>query len=150
MGVTFSRREPMRTFITSEFIKKIGETGSLAEAAARLSSIDKYKPLANMSTWALVCEEIVDTEYSSAYYERVLAELYRRGLSAVELKEMRLFAWETAGWLNFEKMLWDWVSLDESDIERAIAWQLEDHETTESQAAVMRAYLRRYATGDAV
>ena len=29
-----------------------------------------------------------------------------------------------SGWLNFEKMVWDWCSLDESDILRAIDLQV--------------------------
>ena len=31
-----------------------------------------------------------------------------------------------AGWLNDEKMLWDWCSLTEDDIYRAIDWQFRD------------------------
>ena len=38
-----------------------------------------------------------------------------------EIVEMRRLAWYTAGWLNFPIMLWDWVSLDETDMLRAIA-----------------------------
>jgi hypothetical protein len=35
---------------------------------------------------------------------------------------MRKFAWQTVGWFNFPMMVWDWVSLDESDIFKAIEW----------------------------
>jgi len=38
---------------------------------------------------------------------------------------MREFAWVTAGWLNYAKMVWDWANLDDTDIKRAINWQLE-------------------------
>jgi hypothetical protein len=137
----------MRQFITRALMKRIGATGSLAEAAGRLAAIESYEPLPRFTTWKLVCEEIVDTEYSPAYYEQVLAELYRRGLTPKEVTSMRLFAWETAGWLNFEMMLWDWCSLDETDIERAIDWQLEKGEVTADKAEAMRAYVRRYSSG---
>lgn len=99
-------------------MNRIGAGGALAEAAGRLAAMESYEPLPRFTTWELVCEEIVDTEYSPAYYEQVLAELYRRGLTPEKVTAMRLFAWETAGWLNFEMMLWDWCSLDEADIER--------------------------------
>lgn len=136
----------MRQYITRAFVKRIGASGALAEAAERLAAIESYEPLSRFTTWELVCEEIVDTEYSPAYYEQVLAELYRRGLTAEEVAAMRLFAWETAGWLNFEMMLWDWCSLNEADIERAINWQLKDGEITAERAEAMRGYVRRYAS----
>lgn len=137
----------MRHFITRAFMNRIGAGGSLAEAAVRLAAIESYEPLPRFTIWELVCEEIVDTEYSPEYYERVLAELYRRGLAPEEVTAMRLFAWETAGWLNFEMMLWDWCSLDETDIERAIDWRLEKGEITAEKAEAMRGYVRRYACG---
>ena len=137
----------MRQFITRGFMKRIGASGALAEAAGRMAAIECYEPLPRFTTWELVCEEIVDTEYSPAYYEQVLAELYRRGLTPEKVTAMRLFAWETAGWLNFEMMLWDWCSLDETDIARAIHWQLEKGEITADKAEAMRAYVRRYSSG---
>ena len=75
------------------------------------------------STWAIVCEEVLDTTYPRAYFRQVQHELERRGISGEEYQAMRRFAWLTAGWLNFEKMLWDWCSLDEDDIRLAIEWQ---------------------------
>lgn len=107
----------MRQFITRAFMKRIGCDGALAKAAGRLAPVGSYAPLPKFSTWELVCEEVVDTEYSPEYYERVLAELYRRGLAPEKVTAMRVFAWETAGWLNFERMLWEWCSLSETDIE---------------------------------
>ena len=100
-----------------------------------------------MSTWALVCEEVVDTEYAQEHYEGVVAELLRRGISLPELEEMRVFAWETAGWFNFEKMVWDWCSLDEQDIQKAIQWQLDEGEIDRAEADRRLAYLARYMTG---
>ena len=54
------------------------------------------------------------------YYQKCYDELRKRGKSEQEIFEMRRIAWQTAGWFNFPMMLWDWVSLDESDILRAI------------------------------
>ena len=39
---------------------------------------------------------------------------------------MRAFAWQKAGWLNYNKMLWEWCALDEDDIRTALDFQLED------------------------
>jgi hypothetical protein len=99
-----------------------------------------------MTTWALVCEEVVDTEYSPQHYERVAAELFRRGVSRETLEEMRMFAWETAGWINFEKLLWDWCSLDERDIPMAIDWQFREGEINEDERRERVAYLQKFMT----
>jgi hypothetical protein len=77
----------------------------------------------NMSNWAIICEEVLDTQFPRIYHQRAWEELRRRRVSDAEIQEMRRFAWLTAGWLNFEKMLWDWRSLDEKDILTAIEWQ---------------------------
>jgi hypothetical protein len=93
-----------RSIITEAFLKRIRHSGSLAEPAQRIGAAPNlYEPLPKMSTWALVCEEVVDTEYSPGHYERVVAELLRHHISITELEEMRVFAWESAGRLNFEK-----------------------------------------------
>ena len=135
-----------RVFITQKFLARIRNDGHLAKAAVRVHSIDEYEPLSRLSTWALVCEEAVDTEYDPKYYEQVYAELLRRGFVRSEIDDMRVFAWQTAGWLNFEKMVWDWCSLDEEDIAHAVQWQLEDKEITPQEAELMRAYLAKYMT----
>jgi hypothetical protein len=77
----------------------------------------------------------------------VVAELLRRGITLGELDEMRLFAWETAGWLNFEKMVWDWCSVDEEDIQTALRWQVEQGEIDRAEADRRLAYLHKYITG---
>jgi hypothetical protein len=76
-----------------------------------------------------------------------VAELFRRHISLSDLEEMRVFAWETAGWLNFEKMVWDWCHLDEEDIKQAIEWQVKDGEIDRAEADKRLAYLARYAGG---
>ena len=77
------------------------------------------------SNWEIVCQQILDTKYSHIYYQKCYKELLRRGKTVQDIFEMRRFAWYTASWLNFAMMLWDWVSLDESDMLRAIAWLYE-------------------------
>ena len=139
-------RKPQRTFITEEFVQRIGDSGALAQAADRLNH--KCHPgiarLTSMSTWSLICEEIVDTEYNQEYYERVVNELYCRGLKDAEIRDMRIFTWKTAGWLNFEMMLWDWVSLDERDICRAILWLRRRQEISRHDARTMMDYVGQY------
>lgn len=98
-----------------------------------------------MSTWALICEEVVDTEFQPEHYERVVAELFRRRISPDQLEQMRVFAWETAGWLNFEKMLLDWCGLDERDIQWAIDRQFEEGEIDAENHKNRLAYLQKFA-----
>ena len=134
-----------RMVITPQFVERVRAEGALAKAAERLASSTKtFEPLM-MSTWALVCEEVLDTEFPPEHYERVVAELYRRGISRTELDEMRAFAWETAGWLNFEKMLWDWCGLDADDISRSIDWQFREGEIDATERARRRGYLKRFS-----
>ncbi len=98
-----------------------------------------------MSTWAIVCEEVLDTTHPTIYYQRVREALNRRGITDAEHEEMRRFAWLTAGWLNFEKMLWDWVHLDEKDILRALRWQFTDGLISKQDYDRHVAYTQRYA-----
>lgn len=81
---------------------------------------DSQVNLSKMSNWTLICEEMLDTEFSHMYYTKCYEELLKRGKTKEEIFEMRKFAWMTAGWLNFEMILWDWVNLDEKDIRHAI------------------------------
>lgn len=93
------------------------------------------------SNWSLICEEVLDTEPDPGLLKQFHAELLRRGFSEADIQEMRHFAWLTAGWLNFEKALWDWVSLDEADIRLAIDWQRKDGLIDEGTAASMLKYV---------
>lgn len=83
---------------------------------------DRRVSFSKLSNWELICQEILDTEFSSVYYQKCHDELGRRGKSEQDIFEMRRIAWYTAGWLNFPMMVWDWIQLDESDIFRAIEW----------------------------
>ena len=97
-----------------------------------------------MSTWAIVCEEVLDTQFPHVYFERAREELHRRGITDEELAEMRSFAWLTGGWLNFDRMLWDWCNLDEQDIFRAIEGQYSDGWISEEERERRIQYAKRY------
>jgi len=131
--------------VTEEFIEDVIRTGSLAQAAERTRRGAAHPRSGaqwdKLSTWSLICEEILDTEDTPQWYDAVVGELLRRGFSYEQLNQMRRFAWRTAGWLNYDKMLWDWVSLDEDDIHRALDWQLRDGLITATQHARSLAYL---------
>jgi hypothetical protein len=135
-----------RTFITEPFLAKVRTTGSLAEAMQRMKAHGeaKYEPLPKMTTWGLICEEIVDTEHRPEHYERCVAELRRRGFTDEKIHEMRDFAWRTAGWFNFEKMVWDWCALDEDDIRKALEWQEKDGEITPEERREKEGFLNRF------
>jgi hypothetical protein len=134
-----------REVITESFLKKIKTEGDLAKASRRLlGDLDKYERLPKMPTWTLICEEITDTQHEPLYYERIVAELKRRGIDNKELKKMRLFAWETAGWLNYEKMLWEWVSLGSNDIRKALDCQVNEGEITDEHRREALEYLAKY------
>ena len=107
--------------IDERFLQDIGQTGPFAQAIQRLadSQASVLERLPAMSIWGLICEEIVDTEHDQQHYDRVLNELLKRGLTVDQIHDMRRLAWRTAGWLNFDMMMWDWVSLDEKDILKA-------------------------------
>jgi hypothetical protein len=97
-----------------------------------------------MSNWAIVCEEVLDTQFPRAYHLRAFEELRTRGISDAEIEELRRFAWLTAGWMNFEKMLWDWCGLDEQDVRRAIEWQFRDGWIDQAERQRRLEFVRRY------
>jgi hypothetical protein len=103
---------------------------------------DRKLNLSKLSNWELVCQEILDTEFSHIYYQKCYEELLRRGKSEHEILEMRRFAWYTAGWLNFVLMLWDWVSLDEADIRRAIEWLYDKKHINEEKRIEFEKFLK--------
>jgi len=125
------------TVVTPKFIQGIIRDGPFTRAMARArdgTARPKNKLRGEQfSSWALVCEEALDTEHDMDWYDDIVAELTRRGFGCDQIDRMRIFAWQTAGWLNFDKMLWEWVSLDEKDIRMALDWQLKDGLITKAQ-----------------
>lgn len=73
-----------------------------------------------LSNWEIVCEEVLDTNHPRSYYVRAREELLRRGFTNSDYREMRRLAWLTAGWLNDAQRRWEWKSLGEGDMLRAI------------------------------
>ena len=133
------------TVITPDFVQRIVLNGSLAEAQKRLHG-QPVCPKSNVqwdkfSSWSLICEEVLDTEHDLSWYDDVLAELTRRGFSHSQINRMRAFAWQTAGWLNFDKMLWEWVSLDEDHIRMALDCQLKEGLITPEQHSERLSYI---------
>jgi hypothetical protein len=106
---------------------------------------DSRVSFAKLSNWEIVCQEILDTEYSHVYYQKCYDELRRRGKSEREIFEMRRCAWYTAGWFNFPMMLWDWVSLDESDILRAIELLYDKKQISKEQRIEFEDFVKLHA-----
>lgn len=133
--------------ITASFVDRIIRTGPLAKARRRSeagSSLPNNKARwERFSSWSLVCEEILDTEHSPDWYDGIVAELRRRGFAFDQIDAMRRFAWETAGWLNYDKMLWEWVSLDEKDVELALDWQLREGMISQQQHKTGLAFIKQ-------
>ena len=111
-----------------------------AESIASYAHTDFSK----FSAWTIVCEEVLDTLFPRVYFERAHTELRRRGLSDADIAEMRYFAWLTAGWLNYEHMLWDWFNLDENDIVRALEQQYQDDWISAEEREQRLQYVHRY------
>ena len=100
---------------------------------------------ATLSNWEIVCEEILDTEHPHVHYQKAYDELRQRGKSAQEIFEMRRVAWYTVGWLNFPMMLWEWISLDESDIHRAIEWLYDKKQISQEQQIAFENFVKLHA-----
>ena len=105
---------------------------------------DRKLSVSKFSTWTIICEEVLDTQFALVYFERAREELHRRGITDAEITEMRRFAWLTAGWLNFERDLWEWCNLDERDIYLAIEWQYKDGDITAEERDQRIEYAKRY------
>ena len=118
--------------VTRWFIRRIIRNGRLTEARKRFVA-GTAKPtewsFESSSCWSVICEEVIDTDHDPDGYDALYAELIGRGFRANEIDEMRALAWRTAGWLNYDMMLWNWCSLDESDMRRALDLKLKMHLT---------------------
>jgi hypothetical protein len=105
----------------------------------------KQNPQFNkLSNWALVCEEILDTEPTPGILTKFYEELIGRGLSNSDIQEMREFAWLTAGWLNYSKGMWEWVKLDEADIQSAIDMQFQESLISQKEKDIFISVLNKY------
>ena len=114
--------------VTREFIQKIISNGRFTQAQQRYEN-KTANPAEwkhdSATCWNLVCEEVIDTDHEPEGDDAVITELIRRGYNFEDINTMRRLAWRTAGWLNYDMMLWDWVNLDENDMRKALELQLE-------------------------
>ena len=140
----------MCVFLRKLFDRRSLQKGGLAQARTRYengTACPAARSYKNSSCWALIGEEVIDTEHPTEEYDAIYAELIERGFKPDEIDEMRTFAWRTLGWMNYEKMLWDWVDLDEHDIVKALDWQLEEKqinsEKRDQELLFMKGYLKR-------
>ena len=135
--------------ITPEFIEHMIRSGPLTAARVRTQSgLVRPKNKAQwdkFSTWSLICEEILDTEHAPDWYDDIIAELDRRGFGVEQIDAMRRFAWKTVGWLNYDKMLWEWCWLEEKHIRLALDWQLRDGTITREQHQTGLSFLEQPA-----
>ncbi|MGJ8674102.1 hypothetical protein [Rubritalea sp.] len=118
----------MMPTVTRFFIWRIIRNGRLTEARRRFeagTSNAKAWDMTKSSCWSLICEEVIDTDHNPEVYDAVYSELIRRRFSAKEIDDMRRLAWRSAGWLNYDMMLWDWCNLDEKDIRTALELKYE-------------------------
>jgi hypothetical protein len=111
---------------------------------------DKKLDFSKSEIWNLICEEAVDTEHSYMYYTKIYEEILSRGISVEEIKRARKFMWLTVGWLNFVKMLWDWVDLGEKDIRTAIEMQYKEKIIGKKKMERMNDYINKIKEIDKV
>ncbi len=102
-------------------------TGRLTEARQRIeqgtAQPDTKARYSHRPTWELILDEVLDTDFDPPVYDAIYSELFRRGYGPQDIDGMRRLAWETAGWLNYDMMVWDWTHLDEDDMRRALDMQ---------------------------
>ena len=118
------------------------DEGFSAESITREGRVS----FAKFSTWTIICEEMLDTQFPCVYFERAREELHRRAITDAEILEMRRFAWLTAGWLNFERLVWEWCNLDEKDIYFAIEQQYSGGYISGEEKERRIEYAKRYDT----
>lgn len=106
---------------------------------------DHQLTFSKFSNWEIICQEILDTKFSHIYYQKCYEELLKRGKTEQEILEMRRVAWQTAGWLNYAMMLWDWVSLDETDMLRAVEWLYERKQISQEQQVDFQTFIKYHA-----
>ena len=98
-----------------------------------------------MSSWECILEEVLDTELEPEYYLRVINELIVfRGYSKEDILNMRIIAWETGGWLNFEMMVWDWCNLDEQDMIKGLNDRFEKKDISRARFDELNRQIEHY------
>jgi len=138
----------------NKFIEEQILSGKLVKARLRtLAGTAQPKNIADwpkISTWLLLCEEMVDTEHDPDWHDDIFAELTRRGFSDMEIDKLRAFAWRTAGWLNWAMYMWEWTFLDARDINWALKMQLDKKLITQQQYDESHEYMERIEPGSSL
>ena len=120
-----------------------GSNKGLSAESIERSSIASFS---KQSSWSIICEEVLDTQFPTTYFERARQELLARGITDTEIEEMRRLAWLTAGWLNFECGVWDWCGMDEKDIIQAIETQYSERYISAEERDHRVEFVRKYDT----
>ena len=139
----------MATFITKSFLKKISKDGRILDGLRVLDSLSvdeiaALPSLPKLTSWECILEEVIDTDHDPEYYARFANELLKRGYSRDDISSMRLIAWETAGWFNFEMMAWDWCHLSESDMVLGLKNRLKTGNIDRNRYKELKAKIKRY------
>ena len=139
----------MPQFITKSFLRNISKSGRLLDAIEMLEKMDdvqrsNLKRLEHLDNWECVLEEILDTDHETSYYVPFVNELAQRGMSNHEIKQMRMIAWETAGWFNFEMMAWDWCHLEMKDMYLGLDNRLESKNIDKSKYDLLDAKIKMF------
>lgn len=154
-GLPFQGRSAEQTnpispvFVTPAFLNTTKSHGRLLEAMDRLPTLSDAElatlpHLAGLSSWECVLEEVLDTDHDPPYYDRFVHELFCRGYRREDILEMRMIAWETAGWLNYEMMLWDWCSLTEEDMTLGLKHRFESGNISQQRFEQLTAAIEQY------
>jgi hypothetical protein len=136
-------------FITRRFLKKIAQDGRILDGLKALESLSAedraaLPELPGLTSWECMLEEVLDTDHDPEYYARFANELLRRGYTQDDIQEMRLVAWETAGWFNFEMMAWDWCHLSESDMLLGLENRFQQRNISRERHDELRAKIEHY------
>ena len=139
----------MPTFITKTLLKKIAGDGRILDG---LRVLDHLSPedqaalpsLPKLTSWECVLEEVLDTDHDPEYYARFAKELLERGYTRYDIQEMRMVAWETAGWFNFEMMAWEWCILSESDMHLGLDDRLRKEDVDREKHDQLKAKIEHY------
>lgn len=105
---------------------------------------DQKPQWVKFGNWALICEDVLDTEVDPRFVRMCYDELKRRGLDDTMIQEMHRVAWLTVGWLNYERMLWEWVHLDQDDVEHAIDWLHKDQLISKNEHNELMAFVTKW------
>ena len=139
----------MPAIITPAFLKKIETSGRILDGLAELDQMTSEQRVAlprlpKLSSWECVLEEVIDTDHEPVYYARFGNELLNRGYTRTDIQAMRMVAWATAGWFNFEMMAWDWCGLSEEDMLTGLEHRRDSGDISDRQYSEFKASIDRY------